>query len=90
MIVITKIIVTPAMTRTMIYVTGRSWLLSLFDSVCGEQQKVDNLLVFTIVFVGKDIAVDRSVNIGRDIAVEYRGVDIVRELSTKNKDSYSI
>ena len=67
MIVITKIIVTPAMTGTMIYVTGRLWLLSLFDSVCGEERKV----------VGKDIAVER-------------GVDIVQVLSTKIKDSYNI
>ena len=71
MIVITKIIVTPAMTGTMIYVTGRLWLLSWF----GEERKVDSLVVVTIVLVGKDIAVDR-------------GVDIVAVLSTKNKDSY--
>ena len=77
MIVITKIIVTPAMTGTMIYVTGRLWLLSLFDSACCEERKVDSLVVFTIVLVGKDIAVDR-------------GVDIVAVLSTKNEDTYSI
>ena len=74
MIVITKIIVTPAMTGTMIYVTGRLWLLSLFDSACGEERKV----------VSKDIAVDRGVDTGRDIAVD-RGVDIVAVLSTKIK-----
>ena len=59
MIVITKIIVTPAMTGTMIYVTGRLWLLSWF----GEERKVDSLVVVTIVLVGKDIAVDRGVGI---------------------------
>ena len=74
MIVITKIIVTPAKIGTMIYVTGRLWLLSLFDSACGEERKV----------VSKDIAVDRGVDTGRDIAVD-RGVDIVAVLSTKIK-----
>ena len=72
MIVITKIIDTPAMTGTMIYVTGRFWVLSSFDSVSSEEPEVDSLLV------------------GKDIAVEYRGVDIVRVLSTKIKDSYNI
>ena len=102
MIVITKIIVIPAMTGTMIYVTGRLWLLSLFDSGCGEEREVDGLVVFTIVFVGKDIAVDRGVDVAVDRGVDQgvdravdrgvdRGVDIVRVLSTKNKDdSYSI
>ena len=71
----------------MIYVTGRLWILSLLDSDCSEERKVDSLLVFTIlVFVGKDIAVDRGVDIGKDIAVDL-GVDIVRVFSTKNKDS---
>ena len=59
MIIITKIIVTPAMTGTMIYVTGRLWLLSWF----GEERKVDSLVVVTIVLVGKDIAVDRGADI---------------------------
>ena len=77
------------MTGTMIYVTGRLWLLSLFDSVCGEERKVDGLVVFTIDLVGKDIAVDRGVDIGRDVAVD-RGVDMIRVLSIKNKDSYNI
>ena len=57
MIVITKIIVTPTMTGTIIYVTRRSWLLSLFDSDCGEERKVDSLVVVTIVLVGKDIGI---------------------------------
>ena len=70
-------------------VTRRSWLLSLFDSVCGEERKVDGLVVFTIDLVGKDIAVDRGVDIGRDVAVD-RGVDMIRVLSIKNKDSYNI
>ena len=77
MIVITKIIVTPAMTGTIIYVTRSSWPLCLFDSDCGEERKVDSLVVVTIVLVGKDIAVDR-------------GVGIVAVLPTKNKDSNSI
>ena len=64
-----KIIVTPAMTGTMIYVTGKLWLLSLFDAVCCEERKV----------VGKDIAVDRGVDTGRDIAVD-RGVDIGEDI----------
>ena len=90
MIVITKIIVTPAMTGSMIYVTGRLWLHSLFDSACSEEGEVDGLVFFTIVFVGKDIAVDRGVDIAVDRGVD-RGVDIVRVLCTKNKDdSYSI
>ena len=70
MIVITKIIVTPAKIGTMIYVTGRLWLLSLFDSACGEERKV----------VSKDIAVDRGVDTGRDIAVD-QGVDRGREVA---------
>ena len=86
MIIITQIIVTPAMTGTMIYVTRRLWLLSLFDAACGEERKV----------VGKDIAVNRGVDTGRDITVD-RGVDTSRDiavdrgaLSTKNKDNYNI
>ena len=71
-----KIIVTPAMTGTMIYVTGKLWLLSLFDAVCCEERKV----------VGKDIAVNRGVDTGRDITVD-RGVDIIGVLSTKIKTS---
>ena len=62
----------------------------MFDSACGEERKVDSLVVFTIVLVGKDIAIDRGLDIGRDIVVENRGVDIVQVLSTKNKDGYSI
>ena len=89
MIITTKIIDTPATTGTMIYVTGRLWLLSLFDSACGEERELDGLVVFAIVFVGKDIDEDEDVDTGRDIAVD-RGVDIVRVLSTKNKDSCSI
>ena len=58
------------MTGTMIYVTGRLWLLSLFDSACGEERKV----------VSKDIAVDRGVDTGRDIAVD-QGVDRGREVA---------
>ena len=41
----------------------------MFDSVCGEERKVDSLVVSAIVLVGKDIVVDRGVDIGRDIAV---------------------
>ena len=77
------------MTGIMIYVTRRLWLLSLFDSACGEERELDGLVVFTIVFVGKDIDEDEGVDTGRDIAVD-RGVDTVRVFSTKNKDSCSI
>ena len=61
----------------------------MFDSACGEERELDGLVVFAIVFVGKDIDEDEDVDTGRDIAVD-RGVDIVRVLSTKNKDSCSI
>ena len=40
----------------------------MFDSACGEEREFDGLVVFTIVFVGKDI--DRDVDTGRDLAVD--------------------